>query len=79
MSLPTAQKFAWSLAKTLMTCVVLIQTSDGYAVMTDADYDGDRLCCKTDAWDSLRESRGIDGRDAQTCRTSISHDELAGV
>jgi hypothetical protein len=36
MSLPTAQKFAWSLAKTLMTCVVLIQTSDGYAVMTDA-------------------------------------------
>ena len=43
MSLPTAQKFAWSLAKTLMTCVVLIQTSDGYAVMTDADYDGDPM------------------------------------
>lgn len=29
MSLPTAQKFAWSLARTLMTCVVLIETSDG--------------------------------------------------
>jgi hypothetical protein len=43
MSLPTAQKFAWSLAKTLMTCVVLIKTSDGYAVMTDADYDGDPM------------------------------------
>lgn len=41
MSLTTAQKFAWSLARTLMTCVVLIQTSDGYAAMTDADYDGD--------------------------------------
>jgi hypothetical protein len=41
MSLPTAQKFAWSLCKTLMTCIVLIRTGDGYAVMTDADYDGD--------------------------------------
>jgi len=41
MSLPTAQKFAWSLAKTLMTCVVLIQTGDGYAVLTEGDYDGD--------------------------------------
>lgn len=41
MSLPTAQKFALSLARTLMTCVVLIQTADGYSVMTDADYDGD--------------------------------------
>ena len=41
MSLHTARKFAWSLAQTLMTCVVLIHTSDGYAVMTDADYDGD--------------------------------------
>lgn len=41
MSLPTAQKFAWSLAQTLMTCVVLIQTGDGYAVLTEGDYDGD--------------------------------------
>ena len=43
MPLPTAQKLAWSLAKTLMTCVVLIQTRDGYAVLTEADYDGDPL------------------------------------
>jgi hypothetical protein len=41
MSLPTAQKFAWSLAQTLMTCVVLIYTGDGYSVLTEADYDGD--------------------------------------
>jgi hypothetical protein len=41
MSLLTAQKFAWSLAQTLMTCVVLIQSGEGYAVMTDAEYDGD--------------------------------------
>ena len=36
-----------------------------------------RLCCKTDVGDSRRESSGIDGRDAQTCRTCVSHDELA--
>ena len=41
MSLPTAQKFAWSLAQTLMTCVVLFSTDSGYGVLTDADYDGD--------------------------------------
>ena len=35
------------------------------------------LCCKTDVGDSRRESSGIDGRDAQTCRTCVSHDELA--
>ncbi len=36
-----------------------------------------RLCCKTDGGDSRRVSSGIDGRDAQTCRTCVSHDELA--
>lgn len=41
MSLPTAQKFAWSLAQTLMTCVVVIHTGNGYAVLTEADYDGE--------------------------------------
>ena len=41
MSLPTAQKFAWSLAKTLMTCVVLIHSGDGYTALAEADYDGD--------------------------------------
>jgi len=37
----------------------------------------DRLCCKTDGGDSRRESNGIDGRDGQTFRTCVSHDELA--
>ncbi|MDY7524537.1 hypothetical protein [Sphingomonas sp. 10B4] len=44
---------------------------------TDGSYDTKGLCCKTDVGDSRRESSGIDGRDAQTCRTCVSHDELA--
>ncbi|MGY2735198.1 hypothetical protein [Sphingomonas sp. UYP23] len=36
-----------------------------------------RLCCKTDGGDSRRESSGIDRRNAQTCRTCVSYDELA--
>ena len=40
-------------------------------------YNFQGLCCKTDVGDSRRESSGIDGRDAQTCRTCVSHDELA--
>ncbi|MGY2737016.1 hypothetical protein [Sphingomonas sp. UYP23] len=35
------------------------------------------LCCKTDGGDSRRESSGIDRRNAQTCRTCVSYDELA--
>ena len=41
MSLPTAQAFAWSLATSLMTCILLIRTADGYAVMPTAEFDGD--------------------------------------
>ena len=41
MSLPTAQAFAWSLATTLMTCIVLIRTAEGYAAMPEAEFDGD--------------------------------------
>jgi len=41
MSLKLAQAHAFSLAKTLMVCVVLIQTSDGYGVMVAAEFDGD--------------------------------------
>lgn len=41
MSLPTAQAFAWSLAKSLMTCIVLIRTAGGYVAMPEADFDGD--------------------------------------
>ena len=41
MSLPTAQAFAWSLATTLMTCIVLFRTAEGYAAMPEAEFDGD--------------------------------------
>ena len=41
MSLPTAQKFAWSLATTLMTCVTLFRAADGYSVLPSAEFDGD--------------------------------------
>ena len=41
MSLPTAQAYAWSLAKTLMTCIVLIRTAQGYAAMPATEFDGD--------------------------------------
>jgi len=41
MSLEAAQRYAWSLACSLKVIIVLIQTDDGYCVMTSADYDGD--------------------------------------
>lgn len=41
MSLHTAQAFAWSLATTLMTCIVLIRTAEGYAAMPAIEVDAD--------------------------------------
>ena len=41
MSLPTAQAFAWSLATTLMTCIVLFRTAEGYSAMPETEFDGD--------------------------------------
>ena len=41
MPLSLAQANAWSLATTLMVCVVLIATTDGYAVLPAAEFDGD--------------------------------------
>lgn len=41
MSLTLAQANAWSLATTLMVCVVLFATPDGYAVMPATEFDGD--------------------------------------
>ena len=41
MSLNLAQACAWDLANTLMVCVVLIATPDGYSVMPAGDFDGD--------------------------------------
>jgi hypothetical protein len=41
MSLTIAQRHAWSLARTLMVCVTLFQTSSGYAVVPTSEFDGD--------------------------------------
>lgn len=41
MPLATAQALAWSLATTLMTCVVLFEVAGGYGVMPEAEFDGD--------------------------------------
>ncbi len=41
MSLPTAQKLAWNLATTLMTCITLFRTDDGFGAMPSAEFDGD--------------------------------------
>ncbi len=39
--LTLAQRFAWSLARTLMTPVVLFRSDAGYAVLPSSEYDGD--------------------------------------
>jgi len=41
MSLTFAQKLGWNLATTLMVCVVLFVTADGYGVLPAAEFDGD--------------------------------------
>ena len=41
MSLKTAQRHAWSLARTLMVCVTLFQAGKGYAVVPTSEFDGD--------------------------------------
>lgn len=40
--LKLAKAYAWSLAVSLMVCVVLIETEFGYAVMPATEFDGDR-------------------------------------
>lgn len=40
MSLQLAQRRAFDLAKTLLVCVVLIQTDFGYSVMLASEFDG---------------------------------------
>lgn len=40
MSLQLAQRRAFDLAKTLLVCVVLIQTDLGYSVMLASEFDG---------------------------------------
>ncbi len=41
MPLSTAQSLGWSLARTLMTVIVLIKTAQGYSVVPLQEYDGD--------------------------------------
>ena len=41
MSLNIAQRNAWSLAKTLMTCIILFKAGDGFGVVPTAEFDGD--------------------------------------
>jgi hypothetical protein len=41
MPLNLAQKVAYNLAATLMVTVVLFRTDSGYAVMVEAEFDGD--------------------------------------
>ncbi|MGY2733902.1 hypothetical protein ACVWYO_001576 [Sphingomonas sp. UYP23] len=52
-------------------------TSRGTLASVPVTPRSDWLCCKTDGGDSRRESSGIDRRNAQTCRTCVSYDELA--
>lgn len=41
MTLSKAQSLGWNLAKTLMTVILLVRTSQGYSVIPLAEYDGD--------------------------------------
>ena len=41
MPLNTAQSLGWSLARTMMTIIVLIETGHGYSVMPLDEFDGD--------------------------------------
>ncbi len=41
MPLSTAQDFAWSLATTLMSCIILFRAADGYRILPAAEFDGD--------------------------------------
>lgn len=50
MPLSTAQSLGWSLARTMMTIIVLIETTNGYAVMPFDEFDGDpqNIVCEYD-------------------------------
>lgn len=47
-NLKLAQQYAWSLAKTLMVCVVVLQTEGQYSVMVADEYDGDEAAIVTE-------------------------------
>ncbi len=41
MSLSTAQRFAWDLARTLMIEITLFETADGYGAVPSNEFEGD--------------------------------------
>lgn len=41
MSLSIAQRHAWSLARTLMVCIIVFRIGETYGVMPASEYDGD--------------------------------------
>ena len=53
MSLQLAQRHAYNLAVTLMVTVVLFRTDAGYAVLVEAEFDGDtaQVVHLYDPWD----------------------------
>ncbi|WP_447953191.1 hypothetical protein [Sphingopyxis chilensis] len=50
MPLTTAQSLGWSLARTMMTIIILVETSAGYSVMPLDEFDGDpeTIVCEYD-------------------------------
>ena len=41
MSLNTAQRYAWNLAKTLMVEITLFETAGGYGAIPSVEFEGD--------------------------------------
>jgi len=50
MPLTTAQSLGWNLARTMMTVIILVETSAGYSVMPLDEFDGDpaTIVCEYD-------------------------------
>ena len=50
MPLTTAQSLGWNLARTMMTVIILVETSAGYLVMPLGEFDGDpaTIVCEYD-------------------------------
>lgn len=53
MSLATAQRHAWNLARTLMVCVTLFKAGEAFGAMPTSEYDGDAesVVCEYDPFD----------------------------
>ena len=53
MPLYLAQHHAFTLARSLMACVILFETRDAFGVMLSCEYDGDasRIVCEYDPFE----------------------------